>query len=461
MKRKATPVVWRALTLLPAVAAAAFAMSLPVDAQVVPAQVLVRFKPGATQWDKDLAIGAVRGQVRKALRLADDVTDDATTYVLSSDLLTSQVVGYLRTLPSVAVAEVDGLCVKDGKTPPPPPSYVTNDPYFTNSSLWNMYGDASTPKNAYGSQVAEAWAAGRRGSSTSVVALIDGGVDISHADLNANIWRNPGEIAGNGVDDDANGYVDDVSGWDFANNDKTVYDSGDDGHGTHVAGTLGAVGNNGVGVAGVCWQVKILPCKFLGSSGGSTSNAVAALNYLVALKQRYNLKIVAVNNSWGSGTYSQTLHDAVIRAAKAGILTVATAGNSNANTDNTPRYPACLNTTVATSTETAASFDGVVSVASSNVSGAKSSFSSYGKTSCDLFAPGENVWSTLPGNAYGTMSGTSMAAPHVTGAATLYASTRSTATASSIRSALFSTLVKSKTYATYVSQGGRLNATTF
>jgi subtilisin family serine protease len=321
MRSKAT--IGRTLAALVPIATAAFAITMPVDAQVVPAQVLVRFKPGATQWDKDSAIQAIRGQVKKALRLADDLTDDETTYVLTSDGLTSQVITYLRTLPSVAVAEPDGVCVKDGRPGgggTTTPTYVANDPYFTNKSLWSMYGDAGSPTNAYGSQVTEAWIAGHRGSSTSVVAMIDGGVDISHPDLNANIWRNPGEIAGNGVDDDGNGYVDDISGWDFANNDKTVYDSGDDGHGTHVAGSLGAVGNNGIGVAGMCWQVKIIPCKFLTSTGGSTSNAVAAINYLIDLKQRYGLKITAVNNSWGTGSYSQTLHDAVIRAAKAGIL---------------------------------------------------------------------------------------------------------------------------------------------
>jgi subtilisin family serine protease len=292
------------------------------------------------------------------------------------------------------------------------------------------------------------------------VAVIDSGIDYDHPDLGG--CFGPGCRVTNGYDLVGDDYDEEESDPQWQPVPHPDSDPDDcQAHGTHVAGILGAVPNNGVGVAGICWQVKVIPCKFLTSTGGSTSNAVAALNYLIALKQRYGLKIIAVNNSWGTGTYSQTLHDAVIRAAKAGILTVATAGNSNVSTDTTPRYPACLNSTTGTTTETAATFDGVVSVASSNSSGAKSSFSSYGKTTCDLFAPGENVWSTLPGNAYGTISGTSMAAPHVTGAATLYAASRSTATASSVRSALFSTLVKTKTYANYVSQGGRLNATTF
>jgi subtilisin family serine protease len=173
-----------------------------------------------------------------------------------------------------------------------------------------------------------------------VVAVIDEGVYIGHPDLRNNIWANPGEIVGNSVDDDKNGYVDDVNGYDFANNDANFYDpdptfgKGDE-HGTHVAGTIAAVGNNGTGVTGVGWRTRIMPLKFLGPNGGYTSDAVESINYAV------NKGVKISNNSWGGGGQSQALQDAIARADASGHLFVAAASNGRSDGigDNNDRYP--------------------------------------------------------------------------------------------------------------------------
>lgn len=241
------------------------------------------------------------------------------------------------------------------------------------------------------------------GSSNFVVAVIDTGIDYNHPDLAANVWRNPGETAGNGFDDDGNGYIDDVYGWDFANNDNNPFD--DNGHGTHVAGTIGAVGNNGVGVAGVNWSVQIMGLKFLNARGsGYTSAAVSALNFAVS----HGVKLS--NNSWGGGGADATLASAIGRARTAGHIFVAAAGNSGLNIDNSPSYPASY----------IQSYDNVVTVAATDSNDNLASFSNYGASSVTLAAPGVGILSTTPGNTYSSYSGTSMATPHVTGAIALH-----------------------------------------
>lgn len=175
----------------------------------------------------------------------------------------------------------------------------SNDPYFTNGSLWGMSGDASVPANAFGSQAAEVWAQGYVGSQQVFVGVIDEGIQFTHPDLADNIWTNPHEIAGDGIDNDGNGFIDDVHGWDFFSNDATVFDGGTgDTHGTHVAGTIGGRGGNGQGVAGVNWEVGMISAKFLGATGGTTSGAIAAVDYLTDLKLRHGINIVATSNSW-------------------------------------------------------------------------------------------------------------------------------------------------------------------
>lgn len=333
---------------------------------------------------------------------------------------------------------------------------VSNDPLYTNGSLWGMYSSASTPANQFGSQAAAAWAAGHTSCGNVYVGVIDEGYMFSHEDLAANAATNPGEIAGNGVDDDGNGYVDDIYGWDFDGNNSSVFDGSGDDHGTHVAGTIGAVGGNGKGVAGVCWNVKLMGAKFLGSRGGTTANAIKAVDYFTDLKTRHGLNLVATNNSWGGGGFSQGLQDAIERANQAGILFVAAAGNSGANNDTTASYPSNYPNA------------NIIAVAALTSTGALASYSQYGATTVDICAPGSAVTSTVPRSSkgqvisgYASYSGTSMATPHVAGAAALYASARPGSTAAQIKAAILGSATPTASCNGKVVTNGRLNVTGF
>ncbi|HEX8294649.1 MAG TPA: S8 family peptidase [Pyrinomonadaceae bacterium] len=367
----------------------------------------------------------------------------------------------MREHPAVAFAEPNWVVTHQA---------TSTDTYFTNGNLWGMYGDASAPANVYGSQAAEAWAAGHTGSSSVYVGVIDEGIDYEHVDLAANIWTNPFDPA-DGVDNDGNGYADDVHGWDFFQDNSEVYDGvrpsdyDTDLHGTHVAGTIGALGN-GRGVVGVNWNVTMISAKFLGPDGGTIADAIAAVDYFVDLKTRHGLNLVAINNSWGGGGYSQALHDAVIRAAKANILFTAAAGNGNLagigqNNDSKASYPSNYNTTQGTSTESAAGYDAVIAVAALTSTGALAKYSNYGLTMVDIGAPGSGVWSTSPNNTLTRLDGTSMATPHVTGGIALYASTHPGATPQQIRSAILTTGVTTSSLGNKTVTGRRLNVSTF
>ena len=439
-------------------ALSAVGLLAPVGAQVQPGnlpaangqpgyvdgEVLVHYKPGTTLADRQsagLAAGATDVQALGA-------SGARPVEVLSVAIPVADAIALLEQDDRVLIAEPNWIYRHQA---------TSNDPRFLDGTLWGMYGDASTPANPFGSQASETWARGHTGSSTVYVAVIDEGIDFNHPDLAANIWTNPFDPV-NGIDDDGNGRIDDIHGWDFFSNDSSVFDGADDDHGTHVAGTIGAVGGNGIGVAGVNWNVKLIAAKFLGPSGGSTSAAVAALDYIIDLKTRHGLNIVATSNSWGGGGYSQALHSAIIRAAKAGILFVAAAGNSNLNNDSSPHYPSNYNTSVGTATESAASYDAVISVASITSTGAKSGFSNFGATTVDLAAPGSAIWSTTPNNTYSSFSGTSMATPHVSGAVALYKSVFPSATASDIRTAILGAALPTPSMAGITVTGGRLNA---
>lgn len=334
------------------------------SAEFVPGQVLVQFRSGAAGVALAGAasvVGAIAGQ---------SIRDDGSLQLLTTDLEVAEAIKALQALPEVEFAQ---------------PNFVyrhfatANDPYYTNGSLWGMYGDATSPTNQYGSQAGEVWAAGHTGSSTVYIGVIDEGIDFNHPDLNANVWTNPYDPV-DGVDNDGNGRIDDTHGWDFFNNDSSVYDGSGDDHGTHVAGTIGAKGGNGIGVTGVNWNVQMISAKFLGDNGGTTAGAILAVDYITDLKTRHGLNIVATSNSWGGGGYDVGLHAAIIRGAKQGILFVAAAGNSTSNNDATGSYPSNYATTVAAGGETAASYDAVIAVASTTSTGGLSSFSSYGAT---------------------------------------------------------------------------------
>jgi len=283
----------------------------------------------------------------------------------------------------------------------------------------------------------EAWDI-ETGNPNQVIGVLDTGVDYNHPDLVDNIWTNPGETAGDGIDNDNNGYIDDVRGWDFAYNDNDPMDVHS--HGTHVSGTIAAKGNNSVGVTGVAWDAKIMPLKFLDDGGsGYTSDAILALNYATAK----GVKIT--NNSWGGGGYSQGLYDAINTAGQQGALFIAAAGNEAANNDIYLAYPASYD------------LPNIISVASTTRTDALSSFSNYGLTSVDLGAPGSQIYSTIPGGNYATYSGTSMASPHVTGGAALVWSQNPTWTAQEVKSQLLQTTDPIPALNGKTVSGGRLN----
>ncbi len=257
-----------------------------------------------------------------------------------------------------------------------------------------------------------------RGSANTLVLVIDTGINYTHEDLASNMWINPLEVAGDGIDNDNNGYIDDIHGINAITNTGNPAD--DNGHGSHCAGIIGARGNNGIGLTGVAWDVRLIGAKFLDATGsGATSNAIKAINYGIALRQR-GYALTVSNNSWGGGGFNQPLLDAIRNSASAGILFVAAAGNSNTNNDTTPFYPA----NYGTNANPASMSDNIISVASTTSSNTKSSFSNYGASTVHIAAPGSNIYSTYylsssPATAYGTLSGTSMAAPQVSGIAAL------------------------------------------
>ena len=417
-------------------------------ADFVPNEVIVQFAAGASPSAKAAARARVGGATADIVRGARDGSGDLEVLRVPPGLSVAAAVRGLQGDSAVTFAEPNWIYTH---------GVTSNDPYFTNGSLWGMYGSGTTPANQFGSGAAAAWAAGHVGSHTVHVGIIDEGV-MSHQDLGTNLWVNPGETPGNLVDDDGNGFVDDVRGWDFAGNDNTTYDGTHDDHGTHVAGTIGAVGNNAVGVAGVNWNVTIIPVKFLGRNGGTTANAIKAIDYLNDLKSRHGIHLIASNNSWGGGGFSQALLDAINRGREAGILFIAAAGNGGRdgvgdNNDAAPFYPASYNS------------DAVISVAAITSAGGKSSFSNYGLTSVDLGAPGSGIYSTVPGSkgtfAYKSYSGTSMATPHVTGAAALFAASNPNADAATIKAAILSSAIPTPSLAGRTLTGGRLNASGF
>jgi subtilisin family serine protease len=405
-------------------------------------EILIQFRHEATAAHRADARSWVDGARRRLLRhVGTSELELATTHGRS----VADAVARLRLHPAVRYAEPNWIYTHQA---------TSDDALYTGGSLWGMLGATTAPANEFGSQAGEAWRAENVGSATMYVGVIDEGIDLDHPDLAANLWTNPFDPL-DGIDNDANGYIDDVRGWDFSQSNNSVYDgsptdSATDSHGTHVSGTIGAVGGNGIGVAGVNWQVTMIPAKFLGPGGGTTADAVMAIDYITDLKTRHGLNIVATNNSWGGGGYSQALHDAIIRAADAGILFVAAAGNGNlfglgVNNDTTRHYPSAYDTAIGTLTQPAASYDSVIAVASITSTGAISTSSNYGTTTVDLGAPGSSIWSTTPNNGYRSFSGTSMATPHVTGAVALYASLHPLAAPSDIKSAVLGSAVTTPT----------------
>ena len=374
------------------------------------------------------------------------------------------------------------------------PNYVVtadltpNDPRF--GDLWGLNNDGQTGGVGDADiDAAEAWNL-TTGSTEIVVGVVDTGLDYAHPDLYLNIWLNQGEIPDFGgqrpIDTDgddritfydlnesvnnpftrdvnANGYidagdllldprwadgadgpdpgglVDDLIGWDFANDDNDPFD--DQGHGTHVSGTIGAVGNNHTGVVGVNWHAQLMGLKFLTANGaGTTADAISAIQY--ATQHGANL----TSNSWGGGGFSAGLQNAIAASGQADMLFVAAAGNESLDNDFTPTYPSSYQ------------LGNIISVAATDHNDQLATFSNFGARAVDLGAPGVSVLSTTPNRSYSTFSGTSMATPHVSGAVALAWGTRPDATYPEVRAALFDAVDEVSALGGTVATGGRVNA---
>ena len=296
--------------------------------------------------------------------------------------------------------------------------------------LWGM-------NSTYGIDAPGAWAQ-TLGDSSVVVAVIDTGIDLDHPDLVDNLWTNSDEIAGNGIDDDSNGFIDDIHGWDFVNSDGNPDD--DNNHGTHVAGTIAASANS-IGVVGVAPGVQVMGLKFLNSSGsGMTSHALQALQYAID-----NGALIS-NNSWGGGGFSSAMETLLTQAEAANHLFVAAAGNSSTNIDAYPTYPAAYQN------------PNVVSVASIQSDGSQSGFSNYGTSNVDVAAPGSGIRSTISGGGYASFNGTSMASPHVAGIVALMRSLAPTVSTTDIKRILIETSTWDSRLDNVSDSGGRVSA---
>jgi subtilisin family serine protease len=368
-----------------------------------PQEILVRFEPGAAQ---ERALDSVDAALVQRMPLGGLVR--------------------ARLEPGVSLAAADRALERRSDVVAAGPNttyelYATpNDTRY--SELWGL--------EAIGAPLA--WDV-TQGSNAVVVAVVDTGADVTHPDLDANIWTNPGEVA-NGLDDDANGLVDDLKGWDFASGDANVNDT--NGHGTHVSGTIGAEGHNGAGVTGVNWRVKVMPLR----TGNSTLSGLAieqAFRYACAEGAQ------VVNGSFGSPSPDPFVRDAIEDCPQ--TLFVFAAGNESTNNDAQPRYPCNY------------SLENIVCVAASDVDDSVAAFSNYGTSNVDLAAPGADILSTIPGGTFAYFDGTSMASPHVAGAAALVLSHRPTHTPLELKNALLLSVDKTPAYAGAVKTGGRLN----
>lgn len=421
------------------------------QAEFVPGEVLVRFRPGET-------VAKTKGTTHlsmlsggRTLRVeinsfgGSDLVDGLRLARVSPET-TFEVIKALRARPDVLYAEPNFIRHLDA---------VPNDSFY--GSQWSLKNSSSG-----GISAESAWDT-TTGSQNVVIGVIDSGIDVNHRDLKDNIFVNTAEIPNNSVDDENNGFIDDVNGWDFIHNDQTVFDNAnDDAHGTHVAGIIGARGNNSAGIAGVNWNVQLMPLKAIGPGGGTDVILLEAYNYAKTMRQRgVNLRVL--NNSYGGQAFSQSLFEAVKQLGDAGILFVAAAGNDTLNNDSVPHFPATFD------------LPNVISVAASNEGGFfAAEFSNRGAQTVHLAAPGVNVLSTTPhgysgdglvaantdpdGSTYSNFSGTSMAAPHVAGAAALALTANPGITIQKLRSAVLFGVDESGVFFNRTITSGRLNA---
>lgn len=369
-----------------------------------------------------------------------DMTLDGTYIVeIDHNLSVEDAVQLAQADPRVEYAEPDYILR---------PAVTPDDPFF--NQQWGLHNTGAGGIAGADIGAPAVWDV-TQGSEDVIVAVIDTGTELSHPDLQANAWINPGETAGNGIDDDGNGFVDDINGWNFHGNNNNTGPAGDF-HATHLSGIIGAVGNNGVGVTGVAWRVKLMALKFISGDEGSTSDAIKAINYVTAMHKRgENVKVI--NASWGGPGNSKSLRKAIVKAGKEGILFVSAAGNggddfSGDDLDVTPDFPSAWSTSV----------NSIISVAALDRRDDLATFSNFGNTTVNVGAPGVDVLSTVPGGGYGFLDGTSMATPHVAGVAALILSREPGLTPSQVKQRIISSAEPVLALGARSTTAGRLNA---
>jgi len=406
-------------------------------------RILVKLRAGADPGlDADsMAAEIVRTPGARGEMLTRRRSDGARLVHLNGNVSVEDAVQRAKADPRVEYAEPDYFVYAMDTVP--------NDPLFF--QMWGLSNGCSfcdpgqpTPNI----DATKAWDM-TTGSDDVVAVVLDTGVQLQHEDLSANAWVNPGETPGNGVDDDGNGFVDDINGWNFYDGNGSVYsDASQDFHGTHVAGSIGAVGDNGLGVTGVAWHVKIMSLKFLGGplGKGATSNAVKGIYYAIDMRNR-GINVRVINASWGGGSESQSLRQAIADANNAGILFVCAAGNAGNNIDEESDFPAAY------------SIDSpnAISVAAINPAGSLASFSNYGHTSVSVAAPGVSIYSTYPGT-YASLSGTSMSSPYVSGIAVLLWSHEPSLTPAEVKQRIVDTSQPLPSLVSILSRSGRASA---
>ena len=388
------------------------------NADYIPGEILVGVKEGITQ----NSIQAINAQVGAEIIYKYRILN-AYQLRLPQGLNVPAAIKFYSRQDAVEYAEPNYIVSAD---------VIPNDPQFNN--LWGLHNTGQTGGTPDADiDAPEAWDI-TTGSEEIVVASIDTGVDYNHEDLKDNMWVNGPEATGTpGVDDDGNGFIDDIHGYDFRNDDGDPMD--DNGHGTHTSGTIGAVGDNGIGVVGVCWKVKIIALKFLNENGiGSAADAIKCIEYATMMGARLS------NNSWGGGGKSIPLAIAIWK----GPLFIAAAGNDGRDTDVSPHYPSSYR------------LRNIISVAWTDHNDKKASLSNYGRRSVDLGAPGDNIYSTVPGG-YASSQGTSMAAPHVAGVAALIMGVSSLSDLE-VKRCILKSVDKLTDLKGKVLTGGRLNA---
>ncbi|MHC4572871.1 MAG: S8 family serine peptidase [Planctomycetota bacterium] len=408
--------------------------TVPANARFAPGQLLVRFAPRSKGRWPDIA------EKNAMLANLGGGTVEREYNLVPGLCLVSLPLGVMAEQALIALNNTPGILYAE-------PNYevklvsacqnIPADPRF--NELWALHntGQAGGSPDA-DIDAPEAWCI-RTEANNVIVAVVDTGVDYTHPDLKENMWVNEAEFYGDsGIDDDENGYVDDIYGYDFVNDDGDPMD--DNFHGTHVAGTIGAVANNGEGIAGVCWNVRIMALKFLNAQGtGYTNDAISCMQYSI------RMGAILLSNSWGGGGYEQALKDAIDAAGEAGQLFVAAAGNDGLDNDTYTHYPSSYGC------------DNIIAVLSTDRNDYKSGFSNYGAVSVDLGAPGSDILSCVPGGGYRFSGGTSMATPHVAGACALIWSALPSLAYTDVKEIILETVDPLPDLAGLCVSGGRLN----